>query len=75
MTLVDTDYCFIYINVGNYGSNGGSGIFKNSALREAFTANMLNIPPPKTLPGYPEGGALPHGIVTDEAFPLRMDLI
>ena len=37
--------------------------------------NMLNIPPPKRLPGYPEGGALPHCIVADETFPLRMDLM
>ena len=75
MALVDADYHFIYIDVGNYGSNGDSGIFKNSALGEAFTGNLLNIPGPKRLPGYPEGGALPHCIVADEAFPLRMDLM
>ena len=73
--LVDVDYRFIYIDVGNYGSNGDSGIFKNSALGEAFTGQLLNIPGPKRLPGYPEGGALPHCIVADEAFPLRMDLM
>ena len=75
MALVDADYHFIYIDVGNYGSNGDSGIFKNSALGEAFTGNLLNIPRPKRPPGYPKGGALPHCIVADEAFPLRMDLM
>ena len=75
MVLVDADYRFIYINVGNYGSNGDSGIFKNSALGKAFTGKLLNIPGPKRLPGYPEGGALPHCIVADETFPLRMDLM
>ena len=75
MALVDADYHFIYIDVGNYGSNGDSGIFKNSALGEAFTGKRLNIPGPNRLPGYPERGALPHCIVADEAFPLRMDLI
>ena len=69
MALVDADYRFIYINVGNYGSNGDSGIFKNSSLGEAFTDQLLDIP------GYPEGGALPHCIVADEAFPLGMDLM
>ena len=54
MALVDADYHFIYIDVGNYGSNGDSGIFKNSALGEAFTGKLLNIPGPKRLPGYPE---------------------
>ena len=75
MALVDADYRFIYIDVGNYGSNGDSGIFKNSSLGEAFTGQLLDIPGPKRLPGYPEGGALPHCIVADEAFPLRMDLM
>ena len=75
MALVDADYRFIYIDVGNYGSNGDSGIFKHSSLGEAFTGQLLDIPGPKRLPGYPEGGALPQCIVADEAFPLRMDLM
>ena len=75
MALVDADYHFIYIDVGNYGSNGDSGIFKNSALGQAFAGQILNVPPPKRLPGYPEGSALPHCIVVDEVFPLRMDLM
>ena len=47
MALVDVDYRFIFIDIGNYGSNGDSGIFKNSALGEAFAAKMLDVPPPK----------------------------
>ena len=47
MALVNVDYRFIFIDVGNYGSNGDSGIFKNSALGEAFAAKMLDVPPPK----------------------------
>ena len=62
MALVDADYHFIYIDVGNYGSNGDSGIFKNSALGEAFTGNLLNIPRPKRLPGYPEGVPYPTAL-------------
>ena len=60
MTLVDADYRFIYIDVSNYGSNGDSGIFKNSSLGEAFTGQLLNIPGPKRLPGYPKGGGVPY---------------
>ena len=75
MALVDADHHFIYIDVGNYRSNVDSGIFKNSSLGEAFTGQLLDIPGPKRLPGYPEGGALPHCFVADEAFPLRMDLM
>ena len=35
----------------------------------------LKIPGPKRLPGWSQGGGLPHCIVGDEAFPLRMDLM
>ena len=47
MALVDVDYRFIFTDVGNYGSNGDSDIFKNSAPGEAFAAKMLDVPPPK----------------------------
>ena len=35
----------------------------------------LDLPPPKHLPGWPVGGALPHCFVGDEAFSLCMDLM
>ena len=75
MALVDADYRFIFIDVGNYGSNGDSGVFKASKFGQRFLNKELNIPAPKQLPNYPQGGALPHCLVADEAFPLRMDLL
>ena len=56
MALADADYHFIYIDVGNYGSNG------NSSLGEAFTGQLLDIPGPKRLPGYPEGVPYPTAL-------------
>ena len=75
MALVDADYRFIYIDVGDFGSNGDGGIFKNCLLGINFMEGTLDVPPPKRLPGWPEGGALPHCLVADEAFPLHMDLM
>ena len=75
MALVDADYRFIYVDVGNYGSNGDSGVFKASAFGHVLMEGNLHVPSPKALPGYPQGGALPHCIVADEAFPLWMDLL
>ena len=66
---------FVFIDVGNYGSNGDSGVFKASSFGQNFMNGHLNLPGPKQLPGFPRGGALPHCIVADEAFPLCMDLL
>ena len=44
-----------------------------SHFGQAFINGQLNIPGPKPLPNYPEGGVLPYCIVADEVFPLRMD--
>ena len=75
MALVDHAYKFIYVDVGNYGSNSDLGIFKHSAFGLKFMAEDLQIPGRKMLPGFPQAGLLPHCIVGDEAFPLRPDLM
>ena len=75
MALVDADYRFIYVDIGDYGSNSDSGIFKNSLFGQALVNGELNLPAPKALPNYPDGGVLPYCFVGDEAFPLRLDLM
>ena len=59
------------MDIREYGSNVDGSTFKNSL----FLSGNLDIPPPKPLPNFAEGGLLPHCIVADEAFPLRIDLI
>ena len=75
MALVDADYKFTCVDIGDYGSISDGGIFKNSKFGQALMNNELGIPCPKSLPNWPEGGVLLHCIVADEAFPLRYDLI
>ena len=75
MALVDDSYKFIYVDVGNYGSNSDSGIFKNSHFGQRFMQGLLNLPGRKLLPGFPKAGLLPHCFVADEAFPLRPDMM
>ena len=72
MALVDADYRFIYVDIGDYGSNTAGSVFKNSLFGQAFVNGQL---PAKQLPNFPEGGILPHCIVADEAFPLCIDLM
>ena len=77
MALVDADYKFIYIDVGDYGSNCDTAIFKTSNFGKAYMYGQLNVPPPKTLDNLPQGQGeeLPHCLVADEAFPLQADLL
>ena len=75
MALVDANYKFTIIDVGQYGSNADGGVFQRSEMGRRFFNRELNIPEPKLLPNAPEIGLLPHCIVGDEAFPLRIDLM
>ena len=71
MGLVDANYKFIWIEVGSYGKNSDSGIFRESKLFHYLnsTRNELNIPKPDTLNEFP------GVIVGDEAFPLLHHLM
>ena len=62
MALVDADYKFIYVDIGEYGSNADGSVFKNSLFGQTFINGQLDIPPPKPLPNFPEGGPLPSCI-------------
>ena len=75
LALVDHQYKFTFIDVGEYGSNSDSSIFRSSNFGTRYLQGDLDIPPPKPLPNFPNQGALPHCIVGDEAFPLHMDLM
>ena len=69
MALVDHQYRFTYIDVGNYGSNSDPGIFRNSTFGDLFLKGKLNIPGRKMLPDFPQAGLLPHCIVGDDSLP------
>ena len=77
MALVDADYEFTYIDIGDYGSNCDSAIFKSCNFGRKFMLGQLDVPPPKRLDHMPpgQGEFLPHCIVADEAFPLQSDLM
>ncbi len=70
---MDHNYCFLYIDVGAYGKNGDAGIFWSSSLKCALDDNFLNFPPDCQLPRSET--VSPYCIVTDEAFPLRTNLL
>ena len=75
MALVDHDYRFTYIDIGQYGSNSDGAIFKDLEFGRAFMNDQLNVPDPVHFPNFPASGPVPYCFVADEAFPLRCDLM
>lgn len=66
LAMCDANYCFTYINVGSYGKNSDSSIFRDSTLFRNLENNDLNVPEPKPLPGT--NIPVPYVIVADGAF-------
>uniref|UniRef100_A0A8C6SHY5 DDE Tnp4 domain-containing protein n=1 Tax=Neogobius melanostomus TaxID=47308 RepID=A0A8C6SHY5_9GOBI len=71
MALVDADYRFLVINVGDYGRSSDGGIYAGSALGIGMEHGTLHVPPNAPLPGEATGKRMPHVIVADAAFPLK----
>lgn len=73
MALCDANYKFTYIDVGCKGRISDGGVFNRSTLYHAIENNLLNIPPPRNLPGTEIKS--PFVILADDAFALKTYLI
>lgn len=73
LALVDHRYRFTFVDIGSYGSNSDSGIFKNTALCRKMQNKTLAIPDDKPL--IMDDQPCPHVIVGDEGFPLMTNLM
>jgi len=67
--LVDSDYKFLWANVGAPGSYSDCGVFNRSALEPALREGTLGLPRPSPLPH--DDRPTPYFLVGDDAFPLR----
>ena len=54
MAFVDSNYRFIFADVGRQGSVSDGGVFRRTSLWKALEDKKLNIPPPKALPQNPD---------------------
>lgn len=69
LAMCDSNYKFIYVDIGSAGREGDASVFTQSKLFKALEEDSLHIPPPHLIPGSQT--TLPHVIVGDEAFPMR----
>lgn len=75
LAVVDHEYRFRAIQVGDFGRMSDGGVFSASNLGKGLERGDLNVPPSAPLPGAPELGPLPHVLVGDAAFPLKTYLL
>ena len=75
LALVDANYHFIYVDIGEYGSNSDGSVFRASAFGKKYLSHNLGISGDKFLPNFYSDHPIPHVIVADEAFPLLPTLM
>jgi len=73
MAVADSNYRFIYVNIGSYGKNRDSNIFKNCSLWSGIKNNEVRIPEEKCLRGT--SPKVPYFLVGYEAFGLDRHLL
>ena len=68
---MDANYKFTIVDIDSYGKNSDGSLFSNSVMGKQLINNSLNVPADKALINT----TLPHVIVSDEAFPLKRNLM
>jgi len=74
MAVADANYRFIYVDIGSYGKDCDSSVFKRSSLWTSVINNKLEIPIETNVIGI-ENHKLPYFFVGDEAFALHKHLL
>ena len=69
MAIADSDYKFLYVNVGTNGRISDGGVYAATDISRLLERNKLKIPAPSPISA--DGTLLPYFLVADEAFPLR----
>lgn len=64
LALVDSDYCFMFVDIGCPGRISDGGVYNQSVLRQKIETNGINLPPPN------RNNNLPYVFLADSAFAL-----
>ena len=71
MAICDARYIFPLVDIGSFGSNNNSEVFRNSPIGKGFFNNEMSLPVEKCLEDSQTFGKVPYFLVCDEAFPLQ----
>lgn len=70
MAVCDPEYKFTMVDIGAYGSEGDKNVYATSQILKKLEDGSLGPPPSSKLP-Y-SNIILPHCIVGDDAFPIKL---
>jgi len=74
MAVADTNYRFVYVDIGSSGKDCVSTIFKRSKLWASIQTNMLELPSERPLSGT-EDPHVPNFFLGDEGFALKGNML
>ena len=75
LALVDANYRFINIQVGDFGRASDGGVYSGSDIGLGMENKTLQVPADCPLPGSGQQGPVPYAMVGDAAFPLKTYLM
>uniref|UniRef100_A0A1A8PU22 DDE Tnp4 domain-containing protein n=1 Tax=Nothobranchius pienaari TaxID=704102 RepID=A0A1A8PU22_9TELE len=75
LALVDADFRFRVIQVGDFGEISDGGVYAASDLGRGMENGTLEVPPSAPLPGAAHLGDVPYVMVGNPAFPLKTYLM
>jgi hypothetical protein len=73
LAVVDSDYRFMYADVGGVGHQSDCQLFNQSSLSYGIESGRLNLPPADPLPN--DNVDFPYFFLGDDAFPLRENMM
>ena len=71
MAVADSNYRFIYADIGSYGSEGDSTVFQRCDFGNMLHQRKLNLPGEQLI----NGKYIPYVFLADDAFPLHRNIM
>lgn len=71
--VIDADYKYLFIDLGNYGQHSDGGTLRSSSFYKALKLELLKIPKPSAVPN--SSIVLPYFFITDGAYQLNQNFL
>ena len=70
LAICDANYCFTFVDIGDYGSTNDASVLSNSVFGQAFDKGPVSMKTPSPC-GYRNIENLPFVLIGDDIFPTK----